>query len=176
MQHLARLLLVFVATACTAGDPDPSDPPSDPPTGPTCGSAGSATVAGTVAGVSITPVARAAKLTFDPEGFVVLSLDETPGTVCGDAGPTGEHLVFGFCGEPGVGTHAIASSDAFACPGATGFAIIEQNEGEDLADATGGSITIERSDDSCTTGSFSVQFGGEQLTGTFDAVACPSAI
>lgn len=174
MQHITTplsLLLALTVTACAADAPPNDDTTPDDNTPNTCGSSGGASISGTVAGASISNVARAAKIKVE-DGFVVLSLDEAPGMVCGDPGPTGEHLVFGFCSEPGVGTHAIKSSESFACPGGS-FALIERDEGEDVAEATGGSITISSSDASCTSGSFSLDFGAEKLTGTFDAVACP---
>jgi hypothetical protein len=169
MQQFTTILLIALSTACTT-DVD-SASPDETPTGRRCGTSGSASISGTVAGESISAV-RAAKIKLDADGFVVLSLDEAPGATCGDAGPTGEHLVFGFCSDPAVGMHSLGGSSSFACPGGA-FAIVEQNEGEDLADATGGSITIASSDDDCTSGSFAVDFGSERLTGTFDAVACP---
>lgn len=91
---------------------------------------------------------------------------------CGEVAPTGEHLVFLFCGEPVIGSYALTSEQLYRCPVAAVLAIIETDGGADLAAATAGTLTIARTG-ACISGSYTAIFGADQLTGTFDAVVCP---
>jgi hypothetical protein len=151
---------------------------ADVPGGGDCGTDGSGSVTGTVGGASIMPVVRANQVTIGGAGVAIV-LDEIAGS-CGMPGNTGEHLVLLFCSAPTAGTHTVVSEQQFMCPGTNAGSLVEQNGGMDFAEPTGGSITVDSADGSCTAGSFSINYipaggGGasEQLTGTFNAVVCP---
>jgi hypothetical protein len=143
-----------------------------PPGARRCGDAGTGSTTGTIMGVEITPVVRTTQITVSGEGVAIV-LDEVGGATCGELPTTGEHLALLFCATPTVGMHTVVDEQAFMCPGAGTFGLIEQNGSTDFAESTGGSITITSADAECVAGTFSINFMNEQLTGTFDAFVCP---
>jgi hypothetical protein len=67
----------------------------------------------------------------------------------------------------------VVGEQAFACPGTNSFGLVEQNGSTDFAESTGGTITVTDVSGGCTTGTFSINYMNEQLTGSFDAYVCP---
>jgi hypothetical protein len=164
--RIASCLVLFAA--CAGGDGD--SPPTDAPPASNCGANGAGSVSGTVLGVQVSPIARANVVIAG--GLAGIVLDEEAGA-CGAPSSTGEHLVLIFCQLPQAGVTDVVGEQAFACPGIDGAGLIEQNGATDLAEATGGTITTTNRTASCITGTFSLDFGAEQMTGSFDALICP---
>ena len=163
--------LILVA-ACAGGDGDaPGDAtPRDAPASGNCGASGTGSVTGTVQGAQVSPVARANVVIAG--GMAGIVLDEQAGA-CGAPSTTGEHLVLIFCQLPQPGVTDVVGEQAFGCPGIDGAGLIEENGATDLAEATGGTITTTNRTASCISGTFSLDFGAEQMTGSFDALICP---
>jgi hypothetical protein len=163
--RVAPCLVLLAACAGGDGDAPPADgPPSN------CGTNGSGSVSGTVQGVQVSPVARANVVIAG--GLAGIVLDEEAGA-CGAPSSTGEHLILIFCQLPQAGVTDVVGEQAFDCPGIDGAGLIEQNGATDFAEATGGTITTTARTASCITGTFSLDFDTEQMTGAFDAVICP---
>jgi hypothetical protein len=162
-----RTMVVIALVGCGGGEGDGSPDVG----GGDCGTEGNGTVTGSVSGAQITPVVRANQVAL-PGAGVVIVLDEIAGA-CGMPGNTGEHLVLLFCAAPAPGTIAVVGEQQFSCPGLNASSIVEQNGGMDLAEATGGSVQITSTDGMCTSGSYTLDYGAEQLTGTFNAIVCP---
>ena len=159
---------LILLAACANGDGDA--PPIDAPAAGNCGTTGSGSVTGTVLGAQVSPIARANVVMAG--GMAGIVLDEAAGA-CGAPSSTGEHLVLIFCQLPQPGVTDVVGEQAFDCPGIDGAGLIEQNGATDLAEATGGTITTTARSASCITGTFSLDFGAEQMTGSFDALICP---
>ncbi len=134
-----------------------------------CGAMGSGTVTGTVNGVTITPVVRAVQVTIPGQGVAIV-LDEA-GTGC-TTSTTGEHLALLMCAAPTVRTIPVVNEQAFNCPGTNAFGLIEQGT-TDIGESTGGTIVVTDISDGCSTGTFTINYMNEQLTGSFDAYVCP---
>jgi len=132
----------------------------------------SGTIAGTITTDSVThtfgPVVRA-YVAYDSQQKPALVIDEQPGT-CGTVQHTGFNLALVFGGLPAAGMYA---SNA----GVLGVA--DQDGIADLALSVGGSVTVDRADASCISGSYSLQFGSHampdqgSLTGSFAVEVCP---
>lgn len=164
------LLIALGAAACNgagAGADGGAESDADPGG---CLPDGSGVVNGSVLGAAIAPVVRAFQLT--TALGVVIAVDEQPGD-CGTVSSTGEHLALLFCVAPTPGIRALVDEQTFTCPGSDAAAVVEQNGATDLAEATGGTVTISAVSDDCVSGSFSASFADEILAGSFDAVICP---
>ncbi len=138
----------------------------------TCAAPGEATVTGSVMGVEVAPVMRA----FQSElftGVFGIVMDEQLGAACDSVSTAGEHLALLFCAEPVEGTHNVVGDTSFDCPNDNVFGLLERGGGMDVARATTGTVTVTGTSGGCAIGSFSIDFGGESLTGTFNAVVCP---
>jgi hypothetical protein len=135
-----------------------------------CQPGGSGTVSGSVMGETIDPVMWAGVIGLG--GGTIINLDEDPGASCSEPGQTGQHLVLGFCAPPAPGTYPIVAPAAWMCPTENAFALIEHMGGSDFADGTGGTITIDAVSDDCVTGSYTAEFAGETLSGSFAAAVC----
>ena len=186
---IRALLFLVVTTAACGDDGGPANidasqsidsPRSDaaidaaidaPPGTRRCGAMGSGTVTGTVMGEQIAPVVRAYQLTFAGQGTAII-LDEL-GTGCTTPPTGGQHLNLIICALPAVQTYPVVGEQAFACPSANAFGLVEQNTGTDFAESTGGSVVVTDVSGGCTTGTFSINYLTEQLTGSFDAYVCP---
>ncbi len=155
------MFAVLVLSAC--GD-DPDE---------TCSPEGFADGVGVVAGAPLGPFARAALITPErrPFGGVAwaLGLDEGPGE-CGQPGP-GRRISVLFCDTPAVGVYEISVATAFRCPSEKIVAILEDERGMDVAEAIGGSVTVEYAG-GCVAGTYELQLGNDQIAGSFDAVVC----
>lgn len=149
----------------------PRDAAIDAPITRRCGAAGTGTTSGTILGAQITPVMRAYQVTTTGQGTAIV-IDETAATGC-TAATTGEHLAILICDLPSVRTYPVVGEQAFACPSTDSFGLIEQNGGSDFAESTGGSVVVTDVSGGCTTGTFSINYLNETLTGTFDAFVCP---
>jgi hypothetical protein len=138
----------------------------------TCSAPGEATVTGTVMSVQVAPVVRAYQSELFTGVFGIV-MDEELGAACDSVSTTGEHLALLFCGAPTEGTHAVVGDSSFDCPNDNVFGLLERGGGMDVAKATTGTVNITGTSGGCAIGSFSIDFGGESLTGTFNAVVCP---
>lgn len=176
-------LLVLAAGACGDDGPAnidagtdapridaPIDAAIDAPAARRCGANGTGTVTGTVMGAAITPVVRAYQVTTAGQGTAIV-IDEV-GAGCTPS-TTGEHLALLLCAVPTVRTYPVVGEQAFACPSNNSFGLVEQNAGSDFAESTGGTMSVTDVSGGCTTGTFTINYLNEQLTGTFDAFVCP---
>jgi hypothetical protein len=126
-----------------------------------------------VAGLPLGPFSRAALFTPDPRPFGgvawALGLDEGAGE-CGQPGP-GRRISVLFCDTPRAGIYEISVASAFRCPSEKVVAILEDERGMDLAEAIGGSVTVEYAG-GCVAGTYELQLGNDEISGSFDAVVC----
>jgi hypothetical protein len=95
------------------------------------------------------------------------------GTGCAAAPVGGHHLNLLLCALPAVQTYPVVGEQAFGCPSSNSFGLVEQNSGSDFAESTGGSVVVTDVSGGCTTGTFTIDYMTEQLTGSFDAFVCP---
>jgi hypothetical protein len=116
---------------------------------------------------------RASLITPDPRPFGgvawALDLDEGDGA-CGEPGP-GRRISVLFCDTPKAQTYEISVATAFRCPMEKVVAILEDETGADVAEAIGGSVTVTYAG-GCVAGTYELQLGNDQISGTFDAVVC----
>ncbi len=183
MRNLVKLAWIAGTTLMACGDvrevgPDASgaiDAAAPDAPGAGCGATGAGTTSGTVGGLTIGPVARVNSFGVGG-GRTVIVLDEVAGA-CGETPTTGEHLVFGWCQAPAVGTYNLGP---LSCPSNNALALIEQNGGEDFAGGESGTVTITARTATCVSGRFDVMMRAgsppgpaERITGTFDALICP---
>ncbi|MFN0247778.1 MAG: hypothetical protein ACKV2T_12900 [Kofleriaceae bacterium] len=159
----ASLVGLGVISAC--GD-DPDE---------TCAPEGFADGESVVAGEPLGPFARAALVTPDPRPFGgvawALVLDEGDGA-CGQPGP-GRRVSVLFCDTPAPRLYEISLPAAFRCPSEKVAVFLEDDRGMDLGEATGGEITVDYAG-GCVAGTYSLRFGTDPISGSFDAVVCPS--
>lgn len=175
--RITWLVLASMGILGCGGDDGGADAAIDAPAAG-CGATGTGTVTGSVGGATISPVVRASQVTVAGAGVGII-LDEVAGA-CGSPAATGEHLVLGFCDAPTVRTYTVVGEQAFGCPGADAFGLVEQNGGSDFAESLSGTITIASTAGTCVSGSFDISFmpasgpgTPESLSGTFSAVVCP---
>jgi len=162
---LLALLAIASMTAC--GD--------DPDT--TCDPEGSSDGESMVAGAPLGPFARAALITpaQRPLGVAfTLALDEGAGT-CGEPGP-GRRISVLFCDTPEANDYEVVATSVFRCPNEGVTALLEDDAGTDLAEATSGTVTVSYAG-GCVAGSYELRLGtdatNETIAGSFDAVVCP---
>lgn len=157
-----RLVVVALALLGCGDDPDA-----------TCAPEGFSDGEGTVAGAALGPFARAALITPQPRPFGgvawALELDEGAGE-CGQPGP-GRRLGVLFCDTPAPGEYAISLGSAFRCPSDKVVALLEDERGMDLGEATGGSVTVSYAG-GCVAGTYTLELGSDSISGAFDAVIC----
>jgi hypothetical protein len=162
-----RVLLFAIAMLAACGD-DPDE---------TCKPEGFSDGEGIVAGAPLGPFARAALITPDPRPFGgvawALELDEGDGE-CGEPGP-GRRISLLFCDTPKAQTYDIMLGSAFRCPTEMPkiVGLLEDEHGMDLAEAIGGSVTVTYAG-GCVAGTYELQLGNDQISGSFDAVVCPT--
>lgn len=161
IRNIATLLGLLLGVACANNDD-----------ATTCSAPGDATVTGTVMGVEVAPVMRAYQSELFTGVFGIV-MDEELGAACDSVSTTGEHLALLFCAEPAEGTYAVVGDTSFDCPNENVFGLLERGGGMDVAKATTGSVTVTGTSGGCAIGTFSIQFGAESLSGTFNAVVCP---
>lgn len=140
----------------------------------TCEPEGSSDGEAMVAGEQLGPFVRASLVTPDPRPFGgvawALGLDEGEGT-CGAPG-SGRRISILFCDTPAPVEYAISIGMAFRCPNDEKVvAILEDETGADIAEATGGSVTVTYAG-GCVAGAYELQFGTDEISGSFDAVVC----
>lgn len=128
---------------------------------------------GMVAGAPLGPFARASLVTPDPRPFGgvawALGLDEGDGA-CGEPG-AGRRLTVLFCDTPEAKEYEISTPMAFRCPSEKVVAIVEDEAGADLAEATGGSVMVSYAG-GCVAGSYELELAADAISGSFDAVVC----
>jgi len=159
----AAVVLAITLAACGDDGYDPNG----------CVPDGTAETDGMVANESLGPFVRAQHVTLNNASGPThaITLDEVAGA-CGEVAPTGKHLVFLWCQEPVAVHYTIASQQTFHCPTNDVLALIEKDGGDDFAMSSTGTIDIMHTG-GCTDGVYSVTFGLDEITGTFDAVECP---
>lgn len=162
--RLLPIALPMLALVACGDDPDT-----------TCEPAGFSDGEGSVLGAPLGPFARASLVTptTRPFGGVAwaLGLDEGDGT-CGEPGP-GRRVSILFCDTPAAKTYPISIGMAFRCPSDKVVALLEDETGADLGEATGGEVVVTYAG-GCVAGTYDLQFGNDTLTGAFDAVVCPA--
>lgn len=159
-----RWLFAIALVAAGCEDPDT-----------TCEPEGFSDGEGMVEGATLGPFARASLVTPEPRPFGgvawALGLDEGEGA-CGEPGP-GRRISILFCGTPEAKEYAISIGMAFRCPNDEKVvAILEDETGADVAEATGGSVTVTYAG-GCVAGTYELSFTGDAISGSFDAVVCP---
>ncbi|GEM_PF-6946728 len=139
----------------------------------TCKPEGFADGESIVAGAPLGPFMRASLITPNPRPFGgvawALGLDEGDGA-CGEPGP-GRRISVLFCDTPKAATYEISVASAFRCPSDKVVALLEDEAGMDIAEATGGSVEVTYAG-GCVAGTYELQLGGGPISGSFDAVVC----
>jgi hypothetical protein len=168
---MMRMAAVVLVLAAGCGDDDCCTIDA-PPSGGACGTNGTGIVNGTVLGVDVTPVMRASQVIIQP-GIVGIVIDEQLGATCKTPATSGDHLVLYVCDPVMAQTYPVMDPNTIACPSSNAAALVEHGGGADVAFGTGGTVLVTGASGTCTIGSFTVDFGSESFTGTFDAVVCP---
>lgn len=142
-----------------------------------CGANGVGAVTGMVLGVEISPVVRAHRFAFDAgvSPQIVIVLDETD-RACGIPATTSQALELLFCTSSlAIGTFTVEDGQSYSCPGGGVTSSLNDTLGMVATANGGGTVTISESDGTCTTGSFTINYGqfAQQLSGTFSAFDCP---
>jgi hypothetical protein len=162
IRNVAVVLVMLLGVSCA----------NDDGSGATCSAPGTATVTGSVMGVEVAPVMRAYQSELFTGVFGIV-MDEELGAACDSVSTTGEHLALLFCALPEEKTYNVVGDTSFDCPNDNVFGILERGGGMDVAKATSGTATVTGASAGCAIGTFSIDFGGESLSGTFNAVVCP---
>lgn len=161
-QHMRAVLFAIVVLAACGDDPDE-----------TCKPEGFSDGEGVVAGTPLGPFMRASLITPNPRPFGgvawALGLDEGDGA-CGAPG-TGRRISVLFCDTPKPATYAISVASAFRCPSDKVVALVEDETGLDIAEATNGSLEVTYAG-GCVAGTYELQIGSDAISGSFDAVVC----
>jgi hypothetical protein len=129
---------------------------------------GRATVDGEVMGASISSGAIAWRATLAGTGNSLIAIHET-GVACNANVNTGSTLIFQFGCALESGSFTVVADGGGSCPDQI-LALLE-NDGEDLAFATGGTLSLDMGETSLS-GSFDVDFGEENLSGSFNLRDC----
>src|SRR5258706_11254588 len=157
--HRTCVLWTLIA-ACSGGDSQATDAAVDAaPQGQPCGAPGM--LNGTVMGQQVTVVRASA-------GLKAMTLASNPGSCTDQPQPDSPILVLEYCATPTKGAHTIASplSGWPGCNGSNLGATVEQSTNPMFKYvATGGTVTVIRSDATCVDGTFTIEFGSEQITG-----------
>ena len=163
MVRIGVLLTLLVACSDPAQTIDASV--DSAPQGQPCGAPGMAT--GTVMGTQVTVVRASA-------GLKSITLAENPGA-CGDSSqPDAPSLIIEYCFTPNTGPHTVGALSGWPGCNSSGIGVsVEQSTSPTFKYvATGGTVTVTRSDATCINGTFTVDFGSDQITGAFGAPRC----
>ena len=159
-------VLLTLLVGCSDGDSHTIDAAVDAaPQGQPCGAPGMVT--GTVMGTQVTVVRASA-------GLKSINLDENPGA-CGDSPPPDfPSIVIEYCFTPGKGAPTVGPLSGWPGCNSSGMSVsVEQSTNPMFKYiATGGTVTVTRSDATCINGTFTVDFGSDQITGAFGAPRC----
>ena len=153
--HKLALVVAIAAIGCGSDDGGSND-------------VGRATVSGAVMGASIDSGAIAWRATITGTSTSLIAMHET-GVACDPDISSGNTLVlqFGCALEPG--SYTVVTDGSGACPNMI-LATLE-DDGEDLAFGSGGSISLSMAESSLT-GTFDIDFGEESLSGSFNLRDC----
>jgi hypothetical protein len=128
---------------------------------------GRASVSGTVMGESISAGAIAWHATVAGSNTSLIAVHET-GVACDASINSGNTLVLQFGCALDSGSFTVVADGSGSCPDQI-LALLE-DDGEDLAFATGGSVSLDSGDS--LTGSFDIDFGEESMSGSFNLRNC----